>query len=291
MFRRVWRPAALAAAALLVGSGEGRASDVIRLGGKHSAKTEATASNLKDAGATVQRLDLKADAEDGDTQLVHRYRGGWGGHRGFYGGWGGYRGYYGGWGGHRGYYGGWGGYRPGISINFGYSPRYYGGYYGGYWPRSYGYGYGWGYSSYYSYPAYSYYSPVYYGGFCPIGGAIGVEADALTLDARPQQAVPQSVMPQAREYSTERAQPAPQQQAVPQPSGTFPYDGGPTLPVPAPRPDANAPQQKAPAAAPAPTERMVSIPAKKPYAYAAYGEHRARPAKPNDGTIFVRGTR
>ena len=40
-----------------------------------------------------------------------------------------------------------------------------------------------------------------------------------------------------------------------------------------------------------PSERMVSIPGKKPLAYPAYGDHKQQPAKLNDGTIFVNATR
>jgi len=328
MFRRFWRPAMLAVAAALVSTLAGSASDTIRLGGKFSLPDGGAATTLKDAGATLQRLDLKPTDQD-NVEPVH-YKYGWGGYRGW-GGWGGYRGFYGGYGyrgfNHIGYYGGYRGfnhgyYRPYFSIGFGGYPRYfgYGGYWGGFYPRYWGGYWGGYYPSYYSYysPVYSsYYStPLVYGGYYwPIGGTIATQIPAITLEVQPRaepQLQLQPQMPQARDFGGEQPivpapkrdfgderpiipapKRVPQQNTLPAPAdGTFPYDGGPARPVPMPRPDLDAPPSKAPNGPATPAERMVSIPSnKKPYAYPAYGDHKAAPPKPDDGSRFVQSTR
>ena len=275
MFLRFWRPAMLAAVAALLSAGAGSAADTIRLGGKSPSYADAgSASTLKDAGATVQRLDLK-QTDDEDLEAVgYRY-----GYRGFH--YGGYRGFYGG---YRGYY------RPSFSINFGYYPRYYG---YGYYPRYYGYGF---YPRYYAprYYGFGYYAPIVYGSYyIPIGGTIATQVPALTLEVRPRPQpmaealdAPQDPMPIAPRL------PLPNQ-VLPAPAdGTFPYDGGPAKPVPMPRPDASTPPSKSPAAPAIPAERMVSIPAKKKApSYPAYGDTKPTPEKADDATIYVNANR
>jgi len=228
--------------------------DTYRLGGK-----------VGDASTTK----LAWDGQD-DTVLTHGYRGGFGhgGYGGFRGGfavgfrggvYGGYRGgYYGGYRG--GYYGGYRGYnsfyRPFVSVGYNYySPYYYGGY------------------SYSSYPTY-YSAPVYYSQPCysyPISGYS--TAGAQTYE-------PMIVNPAQQ-----------QQQQLPQPysmpmkpsDGTYPYDGGPTAPVPQlPKEQLTVPAfQPGPKVVPAADGRLVSLPNGQlkatmgGFAYPAYGEQQA----------------
>ena len=64
--------------------------------------------------------------------------------------------------------------------------------------------------------------------------------------------------------------------AQPNPYQTFPYDGGPAIPVPHPMPDSSNPvRPAAPATPPTTGEIPVSLKVKeaaKPYTYKAYGE-------------------
>jgi hypothetical protein len=211
---------------VLAGSSAAPANDVLRLGGP---------SAYEAIGGT-------------DTELVRGYyRGGWGGYRGgwggYRGGWGGYRGGWGGWG-WGGYRGGWGGYRPyyagfsrpwygGFARPFygsfyNYSPYYYYGGYGGYYAPYYGYSYLSPcsttieidtpvYSTALTAPAYSgaLTTPVFSGSLnTPVFSGSLTISSSLILPM-PKLAVPQRSAPQ----------PAPQ---------TFPYDGGPSAPVPLP---------------------------------------------------------
>jgi hypothetical protein len=212
--------AGLAAGCLLTASGVSFAQDTVRLGGPST------------------QIDMH-----GDTDLVrggggHGGGGHGGGGRGGFGGYGhasygrggyGYGGYgrggygYGGYG--RGY--GWGGYGRGYGYGYG---RGWGGYgWGGYgWG---GYGWGGGYGGYYypySYPVYypyyytPYYSDYYY---YPI---VGQSAPTVNL--------------QASYYSEPPAYNQPFQGTLPLPggNGTYPYNGGPSQPIPMPAPSGDA---------------------------------------------------
>jgi len=257
--------AALAVLALGVGTRTARASDIIKLGLNQSAPTVT--------------LDLKP-GQDADVEEANWRRGYYGGYRGYYGGYGGYyggyRGYYGG-GYYSGYGGGYGGgyYRP--SYYYGYRPSYYYGY-SSYYPSYYSYP-SYYYQPYY-YPSYSYYSPYYY----PI---------SLKVTTSPSVCVPggsYQPYPQMDPLPNQTIQPNQQSQPLPSgPSakpnlpndGTYPYDGGPSNPVPMPKvePTPNNPQS-APMKGFAPGEgRLISLPmaASAPtpkYTYPAYGDQK-----------------
>jgi hypothetical protein len=217
---------------LLAGAGAGTASEVsspypsdtLRLGGR-------------DATQAIGETDTELVWRGGYGGYHGGYRGGYYGHRGYYGG---YRGgYYGGYGGYRGgYYGGYGGYRGGYYG--GYRP-YYGGYYGGgYGYRGYG-GYG-GYGGYYrpywgGYYRSSYY-PSYYGGYYGGGYYPDSYCDTTIQLTTPifsgSVTVPSPVLPMPRT--------AVQQQPGAPP--TFPYDGGPSAPVPLPATGVSGPSPR-----------------------------------------------
>jgi len=296
--------------ALCVGTQNARADDVVRLGGTGNAQT----------------VTLGFDGQAG-TELVRRggfggyrggfggyrggyagYRGGYGGYRGGYagfrGGYGGYRGYagyrgyYGGhrgyyagyrgfYGGYRGFYGGYRGYyRPFYGYRAFYRPYFWGSLYGGYagYP---GYGvYGYGYPSFYGnggygYPSYGYdnsygYSPGYYGGYpCPIATTV-ITTPAVGVPYSGAYGIPNMPAPGA---------------ALPDGSGdgTYPYDGGPSDPLPMPKADTGVPPPPAPVkdrrpVVPAKGSLLVSYPPSPPaaaparqpvtggFAYPAYGE-------------------
>jgi len=236
---------------------------------------------------TFRLGSLSADADTQD--VVYRgghyggYRGGYGygGYRGGYGyGYGGYRGgYYGGYRGgyYGGYYGGYrggygyghhgyyGGYRPYYGGYYGGYRPYYGGYYGGYrgYTGYYGGGYSYGYG--YGYSRISYSIPVdTYAENCttlamPVVAQVGTTSYPYELAPRPQ-ATPNYYVPS---YSTVP-------NAAPN-AGPYPYDGGPSNPIPLPNP-------VAPTINPRPTVQrdglMVSLPAPKTNSlrYLAYGE-------------------
>jgi hypothetical protein len=236
MTRNIWKPA-LALGAVLAVSGIASAADrdTLQLSGGPAATV------------TLGGTGTAAQAATEDLELTGGYR--YGGYRGWGGGYG-YRGYYGGYRG--GYYGG---YRGGY---YGYR----GGYYGGYRPY-------YGYSSFsfyrpayyyprYYYPAYYYPRPVYYGP--SFGFYIGISGNATSV-------APTVPLGDSFNFAPPVEQPAPE--------GTFPYDGGPSNPVPLPNPDA----KPAPPAIPEATDLPVSgkakpgiSPAKTPYKYKAYGE-------------------
>jgi len=229
-----------------------------------------------DNGVDAPTITLQGDG-DADTELVHGWRGGYGGgwrggYGGYGGGWGvGYRGWGGGYGGYYGGYRGWGGYgggwghgyynRPYVNLSFGYYPRYYSSYH--YRPWSYGY------SSYYS-PSYygigysSYYYQPYYGGYYCINGT---ESDATV------QATPLGQLPNVPSMP-----PADQQEQQP-----FQYDGGPNSPVPLPS-DSTQPQKNNQPAPQAPLKgHLVSIPGSPQssgFAFPAYGSEAQIPAAP-----------
>jgi hypothetical protein len=263
-------------AAFLASAQSLRASDVIPLKG--------TASYDKAQTTTLGSIG------DADTELM---RGGGGGRGG---------------GGHGGGFHG-GGYRGGFYGGYrgGYYGGYRGGYYGGY--RGYGYGgYGYGgYGGYYGgyYPYYGgvyYYNPYYYpyyGGYGYVGGYGG---------GSPQVTVLSQPITYTQPYSSYGAAPGNNfafgngnggggyngngysngngyngngyngmPVAPPSADGTYPYNGGPTMPVPMP---VQQQQQFNPAkTAPAvpSTLRLVSTPSQQPqqtssYAFPAYGE-------------------
>ncbi|MGL4549822.1 MAG: hypothetical protein ACRC33_01435 [Gemmataceae bacterium] len=224
---------------------------------------------------------LGAVADDLETETVEAgyrgYRGGWGGYRGGYGGWGGgyrggyyagYRGWggYGGWGGYRaGYYGGYRGFYGGY-----YGPRYSGGYYS-YAPSYYS-----SYPSFYSSYSYPVVSSYYYYSPC----AMVTAAPATTMEYRIAPSTP-APAPAAPAPSAP-VLPAPKGTVPPMPNadGTFPYNGGPTLPVPMPEGGEEAsvlPRVPTPI-----IDRVVSLkaePATGKFVYPAYGETPRRAGK------------
>lgn len=239
MLGKTWRPALALGAVLAAGGAAGADDRDARL--LFAPANSGTTMTLGGQGSAA-----RAATEDNELTHGYRYRGGWG-----YG-WGGYRG---GWG------GGWGGWNSG----------YWGGYRGGYWG-----GYRPFYSNYYSfnyyrpayfnsfyYRPYPVYSTYYYSGCGPsiylgIGGGAASGAPVVPLGtdfARPAPAAPaQPMIPPAAPGD-----------------GTFPYDGGPANPVPAPQPDARPIPPSNPSVA---TDLPISLKPKAPapYKYKAYGE-------------------
>ncbi|HTU22648.1 MAG TPA: hypothetical protein VMG10_31705 [Gemmataceae bacterium] len=263
--------ALLAAAGVLAWSGPSRGGDTIRLN--------------RTASAPTQRL--VDDGQGADTVRVWHHGfgyGGWG-YRGF--GWGGYRGF--GWGG-LGYRGlGWGGYGlgyGGLGYGLGYG-GFYRPYYGfGLGYRGLGYGLGWGGLGYglggLGYGGYGLgYGGFYpglgigYGGFFPCAGST---AGVYTLS-----------MPAATLGTPlpTLAQPRPSEQ--PPSDGTFPYDGGPSNPVPSLK---ETPPSSTPAPRSVPLEgRSVSLPKTAPkWSYPAYGETARRIAPASERIYLTRGT-
>ncbi len=187
-------------------------------------------------------------------------RGGFGGFRaggfvrGGFGGWG-YRGW--GWG-YRGW--GWGGYR--------------GWGWGGFYPY-YGVGYGLGFGGYLPYYAgYGLYAPCVY-----VPSAVSVttlEMPAVSYTVSPGISVAPGTAPPAA------ADP------------TYPYDGGPSNPVPKPRPMPKADQPPAsPSAAPTPSVplegRAVSLPRTgSRWTFPAYGESPRRGSDSSDRSLVIR---
>jgi hypothetical protein len=272
MFGTIWRKGALAIGAAVMTVGFAKADgDTIRLVDRPSF----------DDGAT-QRLDLATD-NDADTLLTRGGRGGGGGGRGGVavarggGGRGGFavagRGGRGGFavagrGGRGGFaVAGRGGFAVGRGGFAGVNRGFYGRGWGGWGRGGWGYGRGWGgwgwsgwgypyysggYWPYYSYPYYSTYTYPYDSGISYGNGGYGPQI--LTLQYDYPQGVPQ--MPRIDD-------------GVPMsprsPDGTYPYDGGPSNPVPMPK------TQTAPNLT-EPLERKVSVPAaEKKYAFSAYG--------------------
>lgn len=268
MTRNIWKPTLALGAVLAVG---GIASagdrDTMLLSGGSADKFGAATMTLGGTGSAAQ-----AATEDNELTHGYRYRGyyGWGGgygYRGYYGGWGGYGGWNRGWGGYGwnrgGYYGG---YYPRsyVSVNVGrpyWGGGWGGGYYGSYYRPAFSYS---SFSSYQSYPIYSSYYDCAPGFYLGIGGGTGTAAPTVTLGGS-NFAPPVGQQP---ELSQPMAQPA-------APEGTFPYDGGPSNPVPLPQGDV----QPIPPAIPDATDLPISgkakpglTPAKTPYKYKAYGE-------------------
>jgi len=265
----------------------------LTLAGSARAEDDVIRLNLSGSSATTRTLEATDDDLVANVLDVARYgyRGGYrgyhGGYRGYYGG---YRGYYGG---YRGYYGGYRGYYAGYRGFYGYPryygyyrgfygyPRYYGGYYGYYGPRVFvgvggigvgvGVGYGYGYPGYY---------PVGYGGY---GYADGYSPYTGTrrviVTSGPTVLTPPTPVPE----------PIPVTPDVDR--GTFPYDGGPTNPVPVPDTTGGGARELLTMAL-KPTvipyreveklDRLVSQPASEKtgkWTYPAYGELPRRTAK------------
>jgi hypothetical protein len=181
-------------------------------------------------------LNLKGTDKDLDADTIDVQRGGRGGSRGGYGGGfrGGYRGGYA----SRGYRGGfYGGYRGFSGYRGYYGYRNYGYRSYGYGYRSYAYGYG-GYGGYgYGYryyPRYSYgYSPRYYYGISYGDPAYVVYADIPSTGGT---VIP--TLPPALDVIPTPSYDGPSVPSTPAPSaepGTYPYNGGPKIPVPLPR--------------------------------------------------------
>jgi hypothetical protein len=187
------------------------------------------------AASPIQTLRLTpADDSAADTLAVHYRR--WGGfHGGFHGGF--YRPHY-----VRPY---WGYYRPYVYRPYVVAPRYY------YYPRVYG-----GYGAYYS--TYSY--PTYYSSVPYYGVTLAAPSVSFGLSTSPG-------------YSYGPAPAPPPSLAVPaNPGATYPYDGGPVVPVPTPQTIPPAVPGVAPTAGSA-YNRVVSLPQSgAKYAYPAYGE-------------------
>ncbi|QJW95063.1 hypothetical protein [Frigoriglobus tundricola] len=244
MFRSIWK-SALALGAVLVATGGAGAGDrdTAQLSGGPVSSTTMTLGGKGSA----------AKAATEDTELARGHGGGGhgggfhgGGHYGgFHGGYGGYRGYHGGYyGGYRGYYGGY------------YRPYYYGGFYRPYYAGYYGYGFGYGYPYYYPY------YPTYYPNYIGVGVGsvyVGISGGTAVSGAV---TVPLGNTNFARPASQPATQPA-----APSGDGTFPYDGGPSNPVPLPKTD----PQATPSATV--TDLPISLkPKAAPYKYKAYGE-------------------
>jgi hypothetical protein len=237
-------PAGLLAAAGLLAPAA-RADDLMRL-------------DLKKAPTPAASLNLNLEDKDADT-LDTGYRGGYRGgfHGGFHGGYG-YRGYY-----HHGYH-------SSFRFSFGFYPRYY-----GYYPRSY-YGYYPSYYPYYSGYSINVYRPAYY---YPRTVIIASEPYYCPIDTTTITPMPCTT---TLEYGPSTNSGAPSAEALPapkplpQPQGTYPYDGGPRVPVPMPKTDP-APMAAPPATVPL-EGRSVSLPARPAkLSYPAYGEQPIRP--------------
>jgi hypothetical protein len=189
---------------------------------------------------------------------------GWGG-RGWGWGWGGRGLGWGGWGWGRGLGWGWGGWGwGGLGYGLG-----YGGFYPGFGDGLYGIGYG------------GYYPGFGYGGFyypCSgVNGAVYTLAMPVSGGVAP---LTTTVQPRYTDYY------APGQ--APSGDGTYPYDGGPSNPVPNPKAapiPQSAPERSVPLEG-----RAVSLP--KPatkWAYPAYGETPRRTSFAEDQTLLTKG--
>jgi len=267
---------ALAAALGLSASSAWTQSDVFQLRLDQSAALEL-------AGAS---LDDDADLFD----VGYKGYGGYRGFKGYGGGYHGFKGYYGGYRGHYAHYGNYGHYgyrsyyRPYYNFSFAFGRPFYG-YSSYYYPR-------------YSY-AYNYYRPYYYSGYssyynggdyssyyCPISVKTG--GFSLQLGTYPQGSLnyepAPNYLPQPRTIQTMPPADAPPSRA---PEGytpdnrTYPYDGGPSYPVPMPTPMPTLePSNLRPTV---PLEgRPVSLPAttkSTKFAYPAYGEDKLPPTK------------
>jgi len=227
---------ALAVGLVFTGQSVSQANDTIRLGGP---------SVLS---------DIQGDT---DTELIRYYggRGYYGGGRGYYGGHGHYG--HGNYGYNRGYGNYYGGYNRGYGSYYGgYNRGYYGGYYGGY-GRSYYGGYYGGYRPYYGYGSYygGYAQPYYsnYGSYSNYGyyGISGTGAPLLTAQV-PAEYYPYQAQSQVPQNYTQPYMP-------PASNGTYPYDGGPSSPIPMPA-DSAVPTNNGPRGTVPLDGKLVSLP-------------------------------
>jgi hypothetical protein len=268
----------LVAAVFVVTALSARADDTIRL---NIPAGNTPTLNLADSGADADTLDVRGGGRGGGGGGGHGYGGGGRGYGGgFRGGfYGGGRGYGGGYYGGRGY--GYGGYRGGYYA--GYRGYGWGGYGWGGWGGWGGYGWGGYYPYYYYAPSVIYTSPYYYPPVYsyPISTSVTVTPiGGLTGQTAPLNALPQGVNPYA---------PGQNQGPAIQGDPTYPYDGGPRLPVPMPR--SNETGTPTPMGAPQPRlpleGRTVSLPAQNTkFTYPAYGDQ-ARDTT-SDRTTIVR---
>jgi hypothetical protein len=255
--------ALMAAVGILAWSGASRGGDTIRL-------------NMVENTPTKNLVD---DGQGADT-IRTWYRGyGWGGWGwGGYGGWG-YRGL--GWGG-LGYRGlGWGGLGYG-GLGWGYRGLGWGGLgyrglgWGGFYRPYYGFGlggYGLGMGGFY--PGFG----LGYGRFFwPCAGAT---AGVFTLNAGPAM----GGAPPPDDPQPGQAAPAPQQPR--RDDGTFPYDGGPSKPVPNPK--EAAPSSTTPRSVPLEGLSVSASKAKPKWSYPAYGETARRSTSASERTYLTRG--
>ncbi|VTR99908.1 hypothetical protein [Tuwongella immobilis] len=260
----------------LVATDTAHAQDTYRLDGRKMVGGVAVAAEWETSNPLAD-----PNAKDADTELVF--------HKRYYGGYyGGYRPVYPA---YRPYYGGFYSYRPVY-------PRYY---------PNYSFSYG-----YYRPAPLPYYRP-YYGNsfgfgvrFYGISDCVEAETPTQTLGYQPQDALASSqpltqqpplaqphAQPQPVPYQplppsvSERSQALPTPRTLP-PSNAqgYPYDGGPTNPVPMPAPDAQSPQPNPTRSRPMPQPinpadgRLVSLTpntAKPKLRYPAYGESIAKP--------------
>jgi hypothetical protein len=161
---------------------------------------------------------------------------------------------------------------------FGFARGFYGGfgrgYWGGYWPY-----YGGGYSGYY--PCYAGYGSYYPGGYCPgVYYYPCVNGTSVTYSTLAPLGLGVQVSPGA-------GQPLVPDAPVPGEDGTYPYDGGPQNPLPAPRTMPRADPTTAPPALPL-EGRAVSLPrTTSKYSYPAYGEKPRVPAS-SDHDLLIR---
>lgn len=225
-------------------------------------------SGASRGGDTVR---LKRGANTPTRRLVEDGRGAdtvraW--HRGFGWGWGGYRGF--GWGGfYRPYFGGLGFYRPYYGLGF-YRPYLGLGLYRPYY--GFGLGYGLRYGGFY--PSFSF----GWGGF--FGPCAGTSAGVFTLKLP---AAPRGTSPPA--LAQPRAVDPPPRK---KPNGdTFPYDGGPTNPVP--KPKDTPPSSTTPRSVPLEGLSVALPKAATKWTYPAYGETARRIAPPSARTYLTRG--
>jgi hypothetical protein len=257
-------------AAFLAGTQVASAGDVIPLKGTNSYNAQTV--TLGNDGNSTTELTRGGGRGGGGHGGGGFHGGGFGGFRGGFGGFrGGYGGFRGGFGYGRFGYGGYGGYGYGGYGGWGgYYPYYYGGYYpyyyGGYYPYYGGYGYGglgYGYVGNYGSPYYS----------VGVGSSPYVYTQPYLSNATPYGTAAINNYGYNGYNGTNGNVPV--MPPVQSGDGTYPYNGGPTVPVPLPPQNQVNPAKTAPAAPT--TLRLVSTPGgqqqqQSPYSYPAYGE-------------------
>ncbi len=255
----------LAAGGVLAWGGSSRGDETIRL-------------NMVDNTPTKSLVD---DGQGADTiRTWHRgfgwggWGGGWGRGLGWGGGWGWGRGL--GWGGGWGRGLGWGGWGWGPGLGWG----------GLGWGRGLGWGWGtglgwggWGWGTGLGWGGLGFGGLGYGGLFWPCSG-VSASVYTLNMAAMPLDAPPAGPLPPSAPGL------APGQ---PGNDGTFPYDGGPSSPVPNPK--EVAPSSTTPRSVPL-EGRAVSLPKAAPkWSYPAYGERARRTTPEPERTYLTRGER